>query len=347
MPPSFDRVVDVKHFQKLVRFSKLSVISFTISFGNVSNADAVEGRTYAGLEYFGSSQMTRMEVEKMVHLRPGASERSVESAAESLRNRFEKLRLNANVQIASVAPDKLYLVVDFESAPGAGVPTRILKNPHHVLTKSEKPDLLLQKLRARIERLNDEGREWSDSYPGGVRMFSDEPANQIVLDLRRFGPAMRDDWLEVVASDPDKRLRCDAIELLNWAPNTGDTCAQLIPAIDDSHYEVRAAAEEFIFPRLDLLPSDFPFNQLAMALVRQLKRPSHSDRSKSMAFIRALIARYPQMAVPFRRTSEQDLERLSKESQIPSIRKAADDLLVILRAPLPAGEATEIPQAGF
>lgn len=347
MRQSFGKVVEMNNFREFQKFCGIILLVTLFVAGNVSDANAAAGSTYAGLEFYGSSQMTRTEVEKMVHLRPGASEKSVESAAESLRARFEKLRLAANVQIASVAPDKLYLVVDFESAPGAGVPTRILKNPHHVLTKSEKPDILLQKLRARIERLNEEGREWTDSYPGGVRMFSDEPANQIVLDLRRFGPAMRDDWLEIVASDPDKRLRCDAIELLNWAPNTADTCAQLIPALDDSHYEVRAAAEEFIFPRLDILPSNFPFNQLAMSLVRQLKRPSHSDRSRSMAFIRALIARYPQMAVPFRRTSEQDLERFSRDSQIPTIRKAADDLLVILRAPLPPGEATEIPQAGF
>jgi hypothetical protein len=311
-------------------------------------AAMAEGQpTYAGLEYYGSSQMTRAELERLVHLRQGASEKSVEAAAESLRKKFEKLRLSANVQIASIAPGQLYVVVDFENAPGTGVPTRILKNPHHILTKSEKPDLLLQKLRTRIERLNIEGREWSDSYPGGVRVFSDEPANQIAIDIRRFGPAMRDEWLEVVACDPDRRLRCDAIELLNWAPEPIDTCAQLIPALDDSHYEVRAAAAEFIYPRLDLFPSNFPYSKLAMALVRQLKRPSHSDRIKSMAFIGALVARYPQMSVPFRRTCEQELERFSNESRIPSVRKAAGDLLVILRAPLPQGAPADIPQAGF
>ncbi len=336
---------------KVVKVSRIKLLTMvcTLAFAvQVSSGALADGSfSYAGLEYYGSSQMTRAEVEKLVHLRPGASEKSVEAAVDNLRKKFEKLRLSANVQIASVAPDKLFVVVDFENAPGTGVPTRILKNPHHVLTKSDKPDLLLQKLRARIERLNSEGREWSDSYPGGVRVFSDEPANQIATDIRRFGPAMRDEWLEVVASDPDKRLRCDAIELLNWAPDPVDTCAQLIPALDDSHYEVRTAAEEFIYPRLDLFPSNFPFSKLAMSLVRQLKRPSHSDRIKSMAFIRALIARYPQMSVPFRRTSEQDLERLSTESHIPTVRKAADDLLVILRAPLPQGAPVEIPQAGF
>jgi hypothetical protein len=309
--------------------------------------EAASGRTYAGLEYYGSSQMTRAEVEKSLHLRPGSSENSVETNAENFRKKLEKMRLSANVQIVNVAPDKLYVVVDFEDALGAGIPVRVLKNPHHVKTKSEKPALLLEKLRSRIDRLNEEGREWTDSYPGGVRMFSDEPASQIVVEIRRFGPVMRDEWLEVVACDPDKRLRCDAIELLNWAPQPINTCAELIPAIDDSHYEVRASAAEFIFPRLEILPDDFPFDKLAMALVRQMKRHSHGDRIKSIAFITALVRIYPAMAVPFRRLCEEDLERFSKESQIPTLRQSADNLLVILRAPLPKGAPVEIPQAGF
>lgn len=308
---------------------------------------AASGFRYAGLEYFGSSQMTRAEVEKSLHLRPGASEQSVESSVENFKKKLEKLRIPANVTLAAVPPASLYVVVDFENPLGAGVPVRILRNPHHVMTKSEKPALLLAKLRERIDRLNTEGREWSESYPGGVRMFSDEPAAQIVVDIRRFGPAMRDEWLEVVSTDPDKRLRVDAIELLNWAPDTIDTCAKLIPALDDSHYEVRAAAGDFIYARLSLLPEEFPFNQLAMALVRQLKRPSHADRIKSMAFITALVKRYPAMSIPFRKACEPVLERFSKESQIPTVRKAADDLLALLRAPVPRGAPEDIPQAGF
>jgi len=291
--------------------------------------------------------MTRDEVQKSLHLRPGASEKSVESSVESFRKKLEKLRLSANVQMVTDAPDKIYVVVDFEERLGSGVPTRILKNPHHVTTQSEKPQILLEKLRDRIDRLNNEGREWKDSYPGGVRVFSDEPANQIATEIRRFGPAMRGDWLEVVETDPDKTLRCDAIELLNWAPNTTDTCAQLIGALDDSHYEVRAAAEEFIYARLDNFPPNFPYDQLAMALARQLKRPSHADRTKAMSFIKALLIRFPMMAVGFRKTSFSDIERIAEKSQISSVRKNAEALLVILRAPLPKMPSQEPSGAGF
>jgi len=313
----------------------------------VSPSHAAEGATYGGLEFFGSSQMTHDEVEKSLHLRPGASEKSVEANAESLRKKIEKLRLQANVQIVVDPPDKLFVVVDFEDKPGHGVPIRTLKQPHHVITQSEKPELLLQKLRARIDRLNQEGRDWKDSYPGGVRMFSDEPANQIVTELRRYCPTMRDEFLEITISDPDHQRRCDAIELLNWAGTYVDTCAQLIGSIDDSHLDVRGAADEFIFPRLEKLPDNFPYDQLALSLVRQLKRPSHADRNRSIHFIMALIRKYPKMVTGFRRTCEKDVERFATESKISTLRKTADDLLLVLRAGPPPPPPTNIPSSGF
>jgi hypothetical protein len=323
----------------------VAIVSLIFSLA-VEPSKASEGLRYAGLEYFGSSQMTRDEVERNLHLKPGASEKSVEANAESLRKKLEKLRLAANVQIIVDQPDKLFVVVDFEDRPGYGVPTRMLKQPHHVITQSEKPELLLQKLRARIDRLIQEGRDWKETYPGGVRMFSDEPANQIVTELRRFAPTMRDEFLEIVISDPDHQRRCDAIELLNWAGTYVDTCVQMIGAIDDTHIEVRSAAEEFIYPRLEKLPDNFPYDQLALALTRQLKRPSHADRAKAIHFIAALIRKYPTMVGGFRQTCEKDVERIANESQISGLRKSAADLLLVLRTSQ-AVPALKIPSSGF
>lgn len=309
--------------------------------------EAKDGYTYGGLEFFGSSQMTRAEVEKSLHLRPGASEASVESSVESFKKKVEKLRLAVNVQIVVDPPDKLFVVVDFEEKPGYGVPIRVLKQPHHVSTQSEKPELLLQKLRLRIDRLNQEGRDWKESYPGGVRMFSDEPANQIATELRKYCPTMRDEFIEITISDPDHQRRCDAIELLNWAGTYVDTCTQLIGSIDDSHIDVRSAADDFIFARLEKLPDKFPYDELAMSLVRQLKRPSHADRNKAIHFIRALIRKYPSMVTGFKQSCEKDVERYADESQISTLRKAAGDLLLVLRTAPPAPPAPNIPTSGF
>ncbi len=335
---------------KSIQFRNVfSVLLFLIllSTTNAQVGATKEGYTYGGLEFFGSSQMTRDEVEKSLHLRPGASEKSVEASVESFKKKVEKLRLQVNVQIVVDPPDKLFVVVDFEDKPGYGVPTRMLKQPHHVITQSEKPELLLQKLRARIDRLNEEGRDWKDSYPGGVRMFSDEPANQIVTELRKYCPTMRDEFLEITISDPDHQRRCDAIELLNWSGSYVDTCIQLIGSIDDSHLDVRAAADDFIFARLDKLPDNYPYSELAMSLVRQLKRTSHADRNKSIHFIRALISKYPSMVTGFKRSCEKDVERYASESQISTLRKTAGDLLLVLRAAPPAPPAPNIPTSGF
>jgi len=227
------------------------------------------------------------------------------------------------------------------------VPTRTLKQPHHVTTQSEKPELLLQKLRDRIERLKQEGRDWKETYPGGVRMFSDEPANQLVTELRRFCPTMRNEFLEITISDPNHLRRCDAIELLNWSGTYVDTCTQLIGSIDDSHVEVRSAADQFIFARLENLPDNFPYDKLALSLVRQLKRPSHTDRNKAIHFIMALIRKYPSMIPGFHQTCGKEVERFATESQISSLRRTANDLLSVLSAPLPVTPGPKIPSSGF
>lgn len=343
------RLFQLLVFSAFLRSSIFVILSLVVGVLNVTvlSSYAADGMKYSGLEFYGSSQMTRDELEKALHLRPGASEKSVESSAESLRKKIDKMRLQANVQIVVDPPDKLVMVVDFEDKPGHGVPTRTLKQPHHVSTQSEKPELLLQKLRARIDRLNQEGRDWKDSYPDGVRMFSDEPANQIVTELRRYCPTMREEFLEITISDPDYQRRCDAIELLNWGGKYVDTCTQLIGSIDDSHLDVRSAADEFIFARLRNLPDDFPYDELAMSLVRQLKRNSHSDRNKAIHFITALARQYPSMIPGFRRACEKDVERFANESQISTLRKTAGELLLVLRTPPPAPPPAKIPSSGF
>lgn len=308
---------------------------------------AVEGYRYAGLEYFGSSQMTTTEVEKTLGLRPGASAKAVESGVAKLEAKIEKLRLSANVQIVVENPDKLFVVLDFEERAGDGVPARALKDPHNVILKSDKPNMLLEKLHQRLQRLDEEGRQCQESYPGGVRIYSDEPASQIVVELRRYGPVLRDQWLEIVESDPNPDKRCEAIELLNWSGHTDDTCARLIGALDDSSYKVRASVIKFIFPRLEQLPDNFPYGLLADALVRQLKRPSHEDRSKALVLLLAIVRKQPMITKPLKEACFADVEHLSQESKIAAVRKAADDLLALFSGPMPKPPPVKVPESNF
>ncbi len=308
---------------------------------------AAGGYTYAGLEYFGSSQMTRNEVEKTLGLRPGSSAQAVENGVAKLEAKIEKLRLSANTQIVIEPPDKLFVVLDFEERAGVGVPSRALRDPHNVILKSDKPNLLLEQLHQRLQRLEDEGRQYSESYPGGVLMYSDEPASRIVVELRRYGPVMRDQWLEIVESDPNPAKRCEAIELLNWSAQSDDTCARLIGALDDSSYKVRASVIKFIFPRLADLPDNFPYGMLADSLVRQLRRPSHDDRSKALVLLLAIVGKQPMIIRPLKDACLADVEHLAQESQIAAVKKTANDLLAIFSGPMPKPPPVKVPESNF
>lgn len=307
------------------------------------------GYSYEGLEFFGSSQITRSELEGLIHLRTGASMKAVDRACQKLESYFEKARLTANIDKIFSPPDRVYISVDVVERSHDKIPTRLLDNPHNVLTKSEKPDMLLDRLHERLELLQSEGRPARERYEGGLLLYSDEAANQIIEDLRRFGPAMREDWLEVVRSDPNPERRCRAIELLNWAGLYSRTCYLLIRSVDDTNHKVRAAAVRFIYPRLEVLPVDFPYEPLMQAVCRQALRPSHDDRIKSLYLILKLIEKMPDLTPEARDRTMEAVKRYAGQSRIPALRNVSERLATIYAMPIKVKKRqwSDEPSSGF
>src|SRR5439155_6601531 len=101
---------------------------------------ARSGMQYAGVEFYGSSQITRMELEKYLGLKPGASLEQVDRAVERLKLRLNERHLSSAVQEISAPPNLIYVAVDVsDSSTDTSAPTRRLKYPRHVLLRSEKP----------------------------------------------------------------------------------------------------------------------------------------------------------------------------------------------------------------
>ncbi|MBI4534290.1 MAG: hypothetical protein HY711_10140, partial [Candidatus Melainabacteria bacterium] len=115
-------------------------------------------------------------------------------------------------------------------------------------------------------------------------------------------------------------------ELLNWAGATPDTSTQLIPALDDADHNVRASVARYLFPRLETLPDDFPFQDLLEALSRQLNRPSHQDRSKALYCLLALCKQHPDLTRAAKVFDEDRVKQLAQESTIPAIKEPAVEL---------------------
>lgn len=300
-----------------IRYQLIVLVLFALCQTSSSAHASDTSYRYAGLEFFGSSQLTYEEVDKMLRLKPGAKMKTIENAVAKFNEKIDKLKLFANVEIISSTNDRVFVVVDVIEPSHDEIATRKLTNPHHVTTKSTKPNILLDKLKARLNQLNLQGRPWKVEFKEGIKYFSDEPANQIVTDIRTFAPTMREDWLSVIASDPNPDRRIEAIDLLNWSQSYPDTCYSLIGAIDDSNYQVRAAAVRFIYDRLDLLPDNFPFDDLMHALCRQVRRPSHEDRVKSLYLMYKVVGKRPKLTIPAKDCAAKYVDIYSEKSKIP------------------------------
>lgn len=297
--------------------------------GGAGIAASKTGLRYAGIEFYGSSQLSRSELARMLSLKPGASLASVDRAVEQLNRRLALKNVNSLVQIVQVPPDQIYVVVDVpDSTVDAAAPTRRLKDPRHVLVRSEKPFLLMDQLEKRLEKLSMEGRPWHDDLREGLRYFSDEPANQIVEQIVRQVPDMRDELLAVVASDPDPVRRRRAVELMQWAGAIPDTFLRLTPAIDDADSGVRAAVARYMFPRFEMLPDEYPFQDLVEAYTRMLARPSHQDRTKSLYCLLALAGQRSDLIPGIKVFTEERVKKLADLSVIPSVKNPAAELQI-------------------
>lgn len=302
---------------------------------------------YGGLEFYGSSLVTRAELERMAGIKVGASMKQVTAASERITRNLTARHVSSNVQVVASPPDKVFLVVDITSPASQQIPCRALKLPHRVNLPTEKPQLLLEKLRERLDRLSSEGRMYQEETKDGIRFYSDEPANQIVQEIRRYAPQMLKDLIEVVDNDPEPKRRFDAIELLNWAGSVPQVTYHLIGALDDSDPDVRANVIRYMYPRFALLPGNFPIGQLAESVCRQVYRPSHQDRSKSLHCLVALLKVCPPLTPPVKKACESKVAELASTSQLPTVKIPAQELLELFKKPLPPPPVRSEPVGTF
>ncbi|MGH9549811.1 MAG: hypothetical protein ACRD3W_10570, partial [Terriglobales bacterium] len=172
---------------------------------------------YAGVEYYGSSQLTKLELEKMLGLKPGASPEAIASALVRLKRQLESKHIEAHAEVVAAAEDQLFIVVDVVDSSSAEAPVRKLKFPHHVNVTTEKPFALLSDLNRRLDELKDRGQPSAEQYIDGAKRFQDEPAQGLVNEILRYAPKMRKEFLAIVETDPNPERRVQAIELLGWS----------------------------------------------------------------------------------------------------------------------------------
>lgn len=299
-------------------------------------ATAADRAGYAGLEFFGSSQISRVELDKTLRLKPGATVENGEKALMRLLVDLEKRHLKTNSELIPAGEGNYFIVVDVVDAGLSDkLPTRRLANPHHIALKNEKPFQLLAELRARLTKLQEEGRPASEDYKEGLRYFSDVPATRIAERIIQEMDGQERGVYTLLGTDPNGQRRADAIDLLNWTYDYENNCRALILALDDSDALVRAAAAKYFWSHINLLPENFPYDALCEALSRQLSRPSYHDRVRAMAALTALAKHDSDSISSIKTFDEERLKEIAGNSIIPNVQKMASTLLAGTANPPP------------
>jgi len=304
--------------KSIVSVSAALIFSLTLPAGA---AFASGGGAYVGLEFYGSSQMSRPELERILALHNGASYRSVQSAVERLRRALKARRLEANIQTVTGDGSDIYLSVDIYGTE-EDLPCRILQDPHQVNFRSEEPVQILAKLHTRLEFLEAQGRPADEEIRDGIKYYSDEVCNQMVRDLIKHCGPMREELLYLIDHDPNGVRRANAVELLNWSGEVPDTAAHLLAAVDDIDITVRTLVTRYLFKNLALLPDDFPYAEMVDVYSRDLLRPSHDDRSKALYLLLALTKKRPELIRQIQLLDDKRIEQLQERSLVPSIKLA-------------------------
>ena len=295
----------------------------------------------------GSSQTSRPELEKLVHLKPGATYESTVKAVERVQLAFDKKSVKASVE---VVPDggNYFITVDI---PNTGfkdkTQNRRLDNPHHIYMKNEKPFALLQELKTRLQKLVDEGRQTTERYQDGIRLYDDVAALNITENLMKELQGQTPYIFKILETDPNGERRAQACEMLNWCADPIGNCAAVLPALDDSDMRVRMAAAKYIWARTNMLPDIFPFDELTEALSRQLARPTHHDRVRALAALLALAKRDPDSISDIKNLDEDKLREIAENSVMPSVQNSARQLLNACANPPPPKRAPKHPGAEF
>lgn len=323
------------------RFFRAFLFCFLLFATNQLPSHAAEGVGFAGLEFLGSSFISRPELQKALQLRSSAGLEAGEKALQRLSESLSRKGLKFNLDLVLEGGSYFITVDIIDGAATSTIVNRRLIEPRHIAVPNEKPFVLLAELKARMKKLDGEGRPVSASLRNGTISYSDAPCMRLSENIAEELSGEELYLFRILASDPNGERRASAAELLAFSPHLQGNCVALLPALDDSDIRVRTAAAKYIAARIDSLPDKFPFDLLLQGLSRQLARPSHKDRLGSMSALLSLAGRCPQSILEIKSLDEERLKEIDSASIVPSIRSLATALLSLCSRPPEAKKSVD------
>jgi hypothetical protein len=192
---------------------------------------------------------------------------------------------------------------------------------------------LNDRLMARLFELFDKGINAGEHLNGDFVDFKDPQMHDLVLQLVKRAPLVRDNLIAIVGGHPDGSVRAKAAWSLCWARSPADSIARVFTFLDDPATLVRNDVSRFMSHWVDLVSDPKLQKPLLDVLVLQMKRPSHADRNKSLINLYLYLRAQPGAIPYFKSIGQTELDHIAANSVLENVGDTAKALQKLVSAP--------------
>lgn len=294
-----------------------------------NGADGPPQWTWTGFEVVGQRTLTREQILAAIGTPYQYDREAVDAWCRDLEQRLDLHY--ARCSPVRFADGDSFLVIDVVEK-GDERRTRLRPPPEDEVTLANaEVRELFDRLESRQWALFEQGKPSHESSDEGYLDYDDEEMHGYARRLRELVPRHRANLFAVIARDRDAEKRGAAARLLNWAGETADSIARVLPLLDDPSVLVRNNLARFLLHYVDQVESAEVRRAVVDALAAMLERPSHADRNKAVYGLLNLAKARPEDRAHVLESAGESLARLAEQSILTNVRDPAKELLALLQ----------------
>ncbi len=162
--------------------------------------------------------------------------------------------------------------------------------------------------------------------------FSDPAMSRLAKELRDLAGPHREQLIRVVREDAQEIRRAEAASLLNWAGDPEASIHEVIRYLDDPSPTIRNNITRFMGHFLGSLRSETTRHAVLRELSRQVRRPSHGDRNKSLYGMLSIVESHPEDLSMLMQLAGDAIHQIAEQSILSNVQPPAAQLLEMAKA---------------
>lgn len=239
---------------------------------------------WAGFEILGNKTVSKHEIQKIIPLKIGTTyQLDQEKWKEWCQSLVQKFSFhNAYCSAVKYISFESYFMVNVVEQ-GDEERDKYREPPSGDIKLADEKVLdTYEKLQSRLWELFNDGIGVQEDSSQGYLDYGDSQMSTLVAKLVKLVPPYADNLIEVLKNDQSDLKRAKAATLLNWARQTKHHVSIVHTLLDDPAMLVRNNISRFMLHYLGSLEDREVRKLVIKSLAKQMRRPSHADRNKSL-----------------------------------------------------------------